>query len=70
MDNKTPVNREDLIEALKSLRIETETESKEVYTGGLDDSGRLYKIHTKIKLRLVADIDDQTYDISETEIDL
>lgn len=60
----------DRLELLKSLSIEADVKTTEVYTGGMDGSGQLYKDCHTIKIRLVADIDEARHDISETEFDL
>lgn len=67
LSDLTPADR---LELLQSLCIEADIEKNESYIGGMDGSGRMYEVRTKIKLRLVADIDEERYDISEAELDL
>lgn len=61
----------DRLELLKSLRIEADVETTEVYSGGFSgDGSALYQERHTVKIRLVADIDEERHDISEAEFDL
>jgi hypothetical protein len=53
------IDREELMAFLREhLSIETSNES--VYTGGLDDSGRLYKDYTRVAICLDGEVISET----------
>lgn len=64
------LSSEDRLELLQSLSLEVDHTTQSEYTGGMDGSGQLYKDYHVIKMRLVADIDEDRHIISEEEISL
>ncbi|QDH49263.1 hypothetical protein PHYNN_164 [Pantoea phage Phynn] len=61
---------DDRLELLQSLSIEADLCTDERYTGGMNGSGRMYEKYTTIKIRLVADIDEERHELSEAELSL